>query len=209
MFVGQMAVMANGFIDTIMAGRYSTLDLAGVGVGSSIYMSIFVAMMGILLALTPTAAQLYGAGRHGEIGEEVRQSSWLALALTVLCFLALQFPDPFFVLTKLEPEVEVRTRAYLSALSWSVPAALAFRVFYGFSSAVSRTRSIMVLNLAGLLFKIPLNLVMLQNLFDLCLHFGICKYLLICLEISRLYQELPRAFLTVFLRRTTHRLRPN
>ena len=32
MFVGQIAVMANGFIDTIMAGRYSTLDLAGVGV---------------------------------------------------------------------------------------------------------------------------------------------------------------------------------
>ena len=63
MFVGQMAVMANGFIDTIMAGRYSTLDLAGIGVGSSIYMSIFVAMMGILLALSPTAAQLYGAKR--------------------------------------------------------------------------------------------------------------------------------------------------
>lgn len=167
MFVGQMAVMANGFIDTIMAGRYSTLDLAGIGVGSSIYMSIFVAMMGILLALTPTAAQLYGAGRHGEIGEEVRQSSWLALALTVLCFLALQFPDPFFVLTKLEPEVEVRTRAYLSALSWSVPAALAFRVFYGFSSAVSRTRSIMVLNLAGLLFKIPLNLVFMYGYFGM------------------------------------------
>lgn len=167
MFVGQMAVMANGFIDTIMAGRYSTLDLAGIGVGSSIYMSIFVAMMGILLALTPTAAQLYGAGRHGEIGEEVRQSSWLALALTVLCFLALRFPDPFFVLTKLEPEVEVRTRAYLSALSWSVPAALAFRVFYGFSSAVSRTRSIMVLNLAGLLFKIPLNLVFMYGYFGM------------------------------------------
>ena len=72
MFIGQMAVMANGFIDTIMAGRYSTLDLAGIGVGASIYMSIFVAMMGILLALTPTAAQLYGAGRYGEIGEEVR-----------------------------------------------------------------------------------------------------------------------------------------
>lgn len=59
MYIGQLAVMANGFIDTMMAGRYSTLDLAGVGVGGSIYMSVFVAMMGILLALSPTAAQLY------------------------------------------------------------------------------------------------------------------------------------------------------
>ena len=82
-FVAQIAVMANGFIDTMMAGRYSTLDLAGVGVGGSIYMSVFVAMMGILLALSPTAAQLYGAKRYGEIGEEVRQSGWLALGLAV------------------------------------------------------------------------------------------------------------------------------
>ncbi|MSQ51947.1 MAG: MATE family efflux transporter [Betaproteobacteria bacterium] len=167
MFIGQMAVMANGFIDTIMAGRYSTLDLAGIGVGASIYMSIFVAMMGILLALTPTAAQLYGAGRYGEIGEEVRQCSWLALALSLLCFLVLRFPDPFIALTHLEPEVEVRTRAYLAALSWAVPASLAFRIFYGFSSAVSKTRSIMMLNLAGLLFKIPLNLVFMYGYFGL------------------------------------------
>lgn len=165
MFVGQIAVMANGFIDTIMAGRYSTLDLAGIGVGASIYMSIFVAMMGILLALTPTAAQLFGAGRHGEIGEEVRQSAWLALLLMSLCFVALRFPDPFFALTRLEPEVEVRTRAYLAALSWAVPATLAFRIFYGFSSAVSKPRTIMMLNLAGLVFKVPLNLVFMYGYF--------------------------------------------
>lgn len=167
MFIGQLAVMANGFIDTIMAGRYSTLDLAGIGVGASIYMSIFVAMMGILLALTPTAAQLYGAGRHAQIGEEVRQCSWLALLLMALCILALRYPDPFFALTRLEPEVEVRTRGYLAALSWAVPATLAFRIFYGFSSAVSKTRTIMMLNLAGLLFKIPLNLVFMYGYFGL------------------------------------------
>jgi MATE family multidrug resistance protein len=167
MFIGQIAVMANGFIDTIMAGRYSTLDLAGIGVGASIYMSIFVAMMGILLALTPTAAQLYGAGRHAEIGEEVRQCSWLALLLTVLCFIALRFPDPFFALTHLEPAVEVRTRGYLAALSWAAPATLAFRIFYGFSSAVSKPRTIMMLNLAGLLFKIPLNLVFMYGYFGM------------------------------------------
>ena len=51
-FIGQVAVVANGVIDTIMAGRYSTVDLAGVGVGAAIYFSIFIAMMGVLLALT-------------------------------------------------------------------------------------------------------------------------------------------------------------
>ena len=89
MFVAQMAVMLNGLIDTIMAGRYSTVDLAAVGIGSSIYFSVFVAVMGVLLALGPTVSQLYGAGRHGEVGEEVRQSIWLALVLAAVCLAAL------------------------------------------------------------------------------------------------------------------------
>ena len=136
-FIGQVAVVANGVIDTIMAGRYSTVDLAGVGVGAAIYFSIFIALMGVLLALTPIASQLYGANRYAEIGEEVRQSAWLAVGLGAACFALLRYPDLYMALTRLPPEVEERARGYLAAASWGVPAALLFRVFYGFSTAVS------------------------------------------------------------------------
>ena len=158
-FVGQIAVVAYGVIDTIMAGRYSTVDLAGVGVGAAIYLSVFISLMGVLLALTPIASQHYGAGRYAEIGEEVRQSAWLALALSAVCFALLRYPDPFLALTRLPPEVEGRARGYLAAASWGVPAALLFRVFYGFSTAVARPRVVMVLNLIGLAIKVPLNMV--------------------------------------------------
>src|SRR5688500_14695531 len=149
-FVAQIAVMGNGFIDTVMAGHYSTRDLAAVGVGASIYMSIFVGIMGVLLALTPIVSQLYGAGRYRDVGEEVRQSMWLSILLAVLCLAALRFPGPFLTLTRLEPEVETVTREYLAAASWGVPAMLLFRIFYGFSTAVSKPRAIMLLNLSGL-----------------------------------------------------------
>src|SRR4051812_10543997 len=142
--------MANGFIDTVMAGRYSTVDLAGIGVGARIYMSIFVAVMGVLLALTPTGSPLYGAGRPAQGGEEGRRGMWLSVGLVVVCRAALAFPDPLLAFTKLEPEVESRTRGSLAASAWGVPAMLLFRVFYGFSTAVSRPRVIMVLNLVGL-----------------------------------------------------------
>ena len=158
-FVGQIAVIANGVIDTIMAGRYSTVDLAGVGIGAAIYFSVFIALMGVLLALTPIASQHYGAGRFSEIGEDVRQSAWLAVALSVACFAVLRYPDPFMAFTRLSPEVEERARGYLAASSWGVPAALLFRVFYGFSTAVSKPRAVMAFNLIGLAIKVPLNLV--------------------------------------------------
>ncbi len=155
--VAQLAVMANSVIDTIMAGRYGTLDLAAVGIGSSIYFSVFVALMGVLLALTPIVAQMYGAGRHADIGEELRQSAWLAAALALASLALFAYPDPFLAVARVEPALEIKVRAYLYALAWAVPASLLFRVFYSFSTAISRPRTVMALTLIGLVLKVPLN----------------------------------------------------
>ena len=43
--------------------------------GSSIYISIYIGLTGILSALQPITGQLYGARRYAEIGEEVRQAA--------------------------------------------------------------------------------------------------------------------------------------
>src|SRR3977135_790371 len=96
--VAQLAVMASGVLDTVMAGRYSAVDLAAVGIGTSIYFSIFIGLMGVVQALSPIAAQHYGAKREAEIGEEVRQTAWLALALSALGFVIVGFPEPFLAL---------------------------------------------------------------------------------------------------------------
>ena len=157
--VAQVAVMISGVIDTVMAGRLSAEDLAAVGIGFSIYISIFVTAMGVLIALTPVVAQLYGAGKPEEIGEEVRQSVWLGGLLAVFTSLLIYFPDPFLALAQTAPEVEEKTRSYLRTIAFGIPALLMFRVFYSFTTAVSKPRVIMALNLVGLSLKVPLNLV--------------------------------------------------
>jgi len=50
--VGQMAVVGSGVIDTVMAGRLSALDLAAVGVGAAIYITV-LAVAGTLLLRHP------------------------------------------------------------------------------------------------------------------------------------------------------------
>ncbi len=157
--IAQLAVMINGVIDTVMAGRLSAADLAAVGIGGSIYFSIFVTLMGVLIALTPVVAQLYGAGKLDEIGEEVRQSLWLGMLMTAVACVLVYFPDPFLALAQVAPEVEEKTRSYLRSIAYGVPAMLLFRVFYSFTTAVSKPRVIMALNLLGLALKIPLNIV--------------------------------------------------
>ena len=155
--VAQLAVMAHGLVDSLMAGRHGTEDLAAVGIGGAIFFSVFGPLMGVQLALTPIASRLYGAGRKDEIGEQVRQGAWLSLMLAAVAVLAFRFPDPFFALSRPAPEVEAKVRDFLAIMAWGVPTAMLFRTFYGFSTAISRPRVVMALNLIGLGLKIPLN----------------------------------------------------
>jgi MATE family multidrug resistance protein len=155
--VAQLAVMGYSVVDTLMAGRYSTEDLAAVGIGASIYVSVLVTLMGVLLALTPTVAQLRGAKAYDQIGEQVRQSMWLALMLAIFAVIVFHFPEPLLALSKPAPAVADKVRAYLAIAAWGAPAGLAFRLFASYTTAVSLPRVMMVLNVIGLLLKVSLN----------------------------------------------------
>jgi len=155
--IAQLAVMAYAVIDTIMAGRFATDDLAGVGIGASIYFSVFVALMGVQLAVSPTVAQLLGAGRYEEIGEQVRQAMWLTLTLALISILLFRYPEPLLAMSKAPPVVADKARAYLAIAAWGAPAGLAFRLFASYTTSVSLPRVMMALNLLGLTLKVPLT----------------------------------------------------
>ena len=74
--------MLMGVTDTIVAGRANTTDLAALAVGNAIYSPLWFALSGILFAVTPIVAQLYGARDFYEIGNKIRQILWLCLLYT-------------------------------------------------------------------------------------------------------------------------------
>ena len=93
-FVGQVAVIAFSTVDTVMVARTSAIDLAALAVGASVYISIFVGLMGTVLAVGPIAGQLYGAGKLHESGHEAQQAMWLGLALAVPAACSFSFRSP-------------------------------------------------------------------------------------------------------------------
>ena len=97
--VGQLAVMAFGVVDTLIAGQYSTSALAALSVGSAIYISIYVSLNGLITAMLPVWSELRGAGAHAALGKSVRQALYLCLSVIVLGTLALLFPDPWLKAT--------------------------------------------------------------------------------------------------------------
>ena len=164
MYVAQLAIMASGLIDTVMAGRLSALDLAAVGVASSILATVQMSLLSVLLALPPLGAHLRGAGRDAEIGRELRQALWLALDLAAIAMLILAHPGPAVAFAELQPAVAAKVRDYLTASVWAVPGMVAMRLFYGLLNGLGRPRPVMVFNLVALALKVPLNAVFLYGL---------------------------------------------
>jgi MATE family multidrug resistance protein len=144
-------------IDTAMTARYSAVDLAILGLGASVYISIFVGLSGVLQALSPTIAQLYGAKKFDAIGAEVRQGMWLAIFLSIVGACLLSFPHALIAIAHAPPEMTDKVERYLQILSLALPATLGFRVYASLNTALSRPRNVMLLQIAGLGLKIPLN----------------------------------------------------
>jgi multidrug resistance protein, MATE family len=154
---------AMGFVDTVMAGRVSSVDLAAVAMGASIWFPVFLFMLGILMAVTPSVAQLHGAGKGKEIGHHVRQALLLALVLSVAVMVVLRNAEPLLTFMEVDAAAAPMTVAYLKGLSWGVPAIAVFFVLRHFSEALSCTKPSMIIAFIGLGFNIVANWVLIYG----------------------------------------------
>ena len=158
LLVGQLAVIAFGVLDTAMTARYSAEDLAALAMASAIFISIYVGLTGVISALAPIAGQLFGAKRFDEIGEEVRQATWLALGLAIVGCAVLMNADHLLSISQLSADIEGKARLYLNILAIGLPASMGMRVLMALHNAVSRPAVITIVQLIGLGLKLPLNL---------------------------------------------------
>ena len=165
--VGQLAVMSFGVADTIIAGRHSPHALAVMSLASSIYISIYVALNGMLQALLPVWAELHGGHRHAELGRSVRQSLYIAAAAAAVGMAGLLYPDPWLSWTQVPAELWPDVRAYLRILALALVPSLLFRMYSTLNQSLGYPRLVTWLQAGALLVKIPLSVVLTFGAFDL------------------------------------------
>ena len=156
-FVGQVAVMLYGVVDTVLTGHASATDLAAMGLGTGVYSSVFVSLLGAINALNPIIAQHHGGRRQVAIGASYVQGLWLALLLSIAGGLFLAFPEPWLAWIQAPPAVEVLVTRYLRVLSLALPASLIFRAIAALNIAVARPQVVMRMQLVGLTLKVVLS----------------------------------------------------
>ncbi len=156
--ISSWAGIAFGVLDTAMTGHASPVDLATMALSIAIYISVFVGLMGVMNALIPIQAQLFGAGDLKQVGQFWGQGVWVSLLLSVLGALVMLFPDVWLSFSgEITPEVRTSVHHYLWALTFGLPAALMFRTIYGLANAVSRPKLVMSINLIGITLKAFFN----------------------------------------------------
>lgn len=156
--VSSWAHVAFGVMDTAMAGHSSAADLQAMALSVSIYITVFISLMGVIHALIPILAQHFGARRLEQVGQSWAQGVWLALALSAVGAITLALPDAWLTLSgDVSPEVRHSVTWYLRALIVALPAALIFRTIYCLGTAVSRPKVVMVINLGSVAFKLLFN----------------------------------------------------
>jgi MATE family multidrug resistance protein len=156
--VGQLAVMAFGVTDTIIAGRYSEHALAALSVGAAVFVSVYVSLMGVLQALLPVWAELHGGGRGAEVGRSVRQSLYLAGIAVVAGMAVLLSPGAVLRFTQVPPEMRGEVEAYLVVLAFGLAPALLFRLFSTLNQSLGKPQLVTWLQLGSLFVKLPLSI---------------------------------------------------
>lgn len=155
--ITQVGMYLMNFFDTVMSGRVSAEDLAGVAIGSSLWVPIFTGVNGILLAITPIIAQLTGAKKHNEVPKKVQQGIYLAAALAVIVFLiGLIVLDPILQAMDIEAAVRHTAKYYLVSLSAGIVPLFIFNTLRCFIDALGQTRISMII----ILISLPLNILL-------------------------------------------------
>jgi MATE family multidrug resistance protein len=156
--VGQLATMAYGVTDTIVAGRYAEASLAALSVGSAIYMSVYVGLMGVVQALLPVWSELHGAQRPAQLGHSFRQALYLWLALVLVGMSVLLQPDLLLDWADVPAALRGEVLAYLGVLALALPAALMFRLYSTLNQSLGKPQLVTWLQLGSLAFKVPLSI---------------------------------------------------
>ena len=108
--VTQVALYLMTFFDILMTSKYHIDHLAGVSIGSSIWVPVYTGLTGILLGITPIVAQLIGAKKEQDVRAYIQQGFYIAFLLAFVVFIGI-FSLVDSLLIKMPLEISVRSVA--------------------------------------------------------------------------------------------------
>ena len=147
------------FVDTVMAGRYSAVDMAAIAVASGLWFPVVMTMQGLLLALTPIVAQYYGSRQTKPVTHFTVQAMYLAMALAAALFVLMLYVHVPIDLLNMDDTLRQKSLDYLYYVSFGLFPAAGYMVLRSMFEGIGNTKASMWISFVGILVNIPANYV--------------------------------------------------
>lgn len=155
--VGQLGIVLMGLIDNLMVGRIGHVSLAASFVANQVFFLVAVFGMGLLTAVTAVSSIALGERRNADIRWIARDSSKVALVISIVTMLIILAVNENFHILQQKPETIAEARSYLTIIGFSV---LPMFFYYNFKSVADShnlTMATMVVTLGSLAINAFLN----------------------------------------------------
>ena len=148
--LSQVANTLLGLIDTVMAGRAGAVEQAAVALGVAFWLPVFITLMSVVQALSPSVARHFGAGDHAAVVQDTHQGIWLAGLSSLLPLALIPGVAPVLAWAQIDPLLIGKTTLFLWGMMVGLPAAMVFRAIAFYSASINRPQPMMFLAFAGL-----------------------------------------------------------
>ena len=158
-FGSQLSYMIMHTTDTIVSGQYDSKELAGLVLANAFTFPIYMLFQGIMFAITPIVAQLFGSREFQKIGQKMRQIFWVAIMNAFLVFFIFIFFGKILPYFPLDKEILTISSNYLQAVSVGMFFYIMFRFLSSYSEGMTLTLPVFYVVLFGALINIPLDII--------------------------------------------------
>jgi MATE family multidrug resistance protein len=160
-----LSITGMSFADTVMAGQLGAIDLGGLAIGAATFNLFMFLGFGLLMATSPSVAHAFGAGDARKVTAYARQSWWLVLGLSILLVAGMRQAGWFLPAIGISADVLPVAVAYVYAVSWGLPAMLAYFSLRYISEGLGRTKPIMYTGFLGLVVNVVGNWIFMYGKF--------------------------------------------
>lgn len=153
---GQIGQMLFGVGDVMVAGHYSSLAVASIGVAATIFAPFLIIGIGILLCTGPLASQLKGEGKNDP--SLLFNAYYVSFFISLILSTILYFSDLYIGYFKLTPEITPHVITFLQITSISLFPAFVFQATKDYLQAQGNTVAPNVIILLFNVINVMLNI---------------------------------------------------
>ncbi len=174
--LGQLAIVGMNLVDTILAGRISSQILAEVAIGSAVWGTALLWIIGTMMAVSPAISALRGKMQDGadtqsQLADTVSQALYMGLFVLLMVLIIAPMGPLLMRAMKVEPSLIPGATQFLHGILWGAPALTWYMCLQKFCEGMGRTKPGLYFSVAGLLLLIPLCYALLNG------HFGMPRLL--------------------------------